>query len=44
MFKFNLDRHGVGWFIFAWVITLLVNLGVLGAILWLDWHFISKYW
>ena len=44
MLKKKLDRMGIGWDFLAWVITLLVNLTILGIIIWVAWHFISKYW
>ncbi len=44
MFRLKLDGMGLGWVIFAAVVTVLVNLAIVGAIVWVAWHFISKYW
>ena len=44
MFKLKLDGMGFGWVIFAWIVTLLVNCAIIGLIVWVAWHFISKYW
>lgn len=27
-----------------WVFGLILNLAILGGIIWVAWHFISKWW
>jgi hypothetical protein len=33
-----------GWFLIAWWIAILINLAIVGVLVWVAIHFICKFW
>ena len=48
--KNSLDEHfkamfvALGAFFLVWIVWAVICLATLGGIIWVAWHFISKYW
>jgi len=38
------ERMGVGAFLTFWFFCVLANLAFWGGVIYVAWHFISKYW